>query len=215
MSVDEAKDQAEDETKAKGKNEDGTEDEPDDPGIGVSDDIEVSDEQKKQAEEMIETANQNRPTLVLPGSGKTITGGAVNEWLDDDGNPKYESTEDSKDSKDSKDSEESKDSTDSGDSEASKPDDDKPSADHADKAESQKDESKGGGSSRGNLTETSDRGARADENADDGDKSIEQLNKEAEERVKENFEKDKEFNAAVLKEAKEAEEANKKEKAST
>ena len=31
----------------------------------------------------------DRPTLVLPGSGKTITGTAVGDWLDEDGNPKF------------------------------------------------------------------------------------------------------------------------------
>jgi hypothetical protein len=31
----------------------------------------------------------DRPTAVLPGTGGTITGVAVNEWIDDDGNPKF------------------------------------------------------------------------------------------------------------------------------
>lgn len=30
-----------------------------------------------------------RPTAVLPGSDGTVTGTAVNDWLDDDGNPIY------------------------------------------------------------------------------------------------------------------------------
>jgi hypothetical protein len=34
-------------------------------------------------------AYEDRPTLVLPGSGGTISGTAVNDWLDEDGNPKY------------------------------------------------------------------------------------------------------------------------------
>ena len=35
------------------------------------------------------TAYQDRPTLVLPGTGGTVSGTAVNNWLDEDGNPKY------------------------------------------------------------------------------------------------------------------------------
>ena len=27
--------------------------------------------------------------MIMPGSGGTVAGTAVNEWLDDDGNPKY------------------------------------------------------------------------------------------------------------------------------
>lgn len=50
--------------------------------------IEVTESAKKKAAEMME-AYEDRPTAVLPGSGNTVTGTAVNEWLDDDGNPKY------------------------------------------------------------------------------------------------------------------------------
>ena len=38
---------------------------------------------------MREAYNDDRPTAVLPGTDGTITGVAVNEWLDDDGNPKF------------------------------------------------------------------------------------------------------------------------------
>lgn len=34
-------------------------------------------------------AYEDRPTAVLPGSDGTVTGTAINEWLDDDGNPIY------------------------------------------------------------------------------------------------------------------------------
>ncbi|WP_415823518.1 hypothetical protein [Mycobacterium basiliense] len=34
------------------------------------------------------TAYEDRPTLVLPGSGGMITGTAVNDWLDESGDPK-------------------------------------------------------------------------------------------------------------------------------
>ena len=42
-----------------------------------------------QAGDMAEAYEDDRPTAVLPGSGNTVTGTAVNEWLDDDGNPKF------------------------------------------------------------------------------------------------------------------------------
>jgi hypothetical protein len=35
-------------------------------------------------------AREDRPTAVMSGSGKTITGTVVNDWLDDAGNPKTE-----------------------------------------------------------------------------------------------------------------------------
>jgi hypothetical protein len=35
-----------------------------------------------------EVYEKGRPTAVLPGSGGTVTGTAVNDWLDDEGNPK-------------------------------------------------------------------------------------------------------------------------------
>jgi hypothetical protein len=44
---------------------------------------------KDKAAEMMQAYEDDRPTLVLPGSGKTITGTAVGDWLDDDGNPKF------------------------------------------------------------------------------------------------------------------------------
>lgn len=48
-------------------------------------------------EEGVETANKmlaeayrdDRPTAVLPGSGGTVTGTAVSDWLDDEGNSKF------------------------------------------------------------------------------------------------------------------------------
>ena len=33
--------------------------------------------------------DEERPTVTMPGSGGTVAGTAVNEWLDDDGNPKF------------------------------------------------------------------------------------------------------------------------------
>lgn len=34
-------------------------------------------------------AYDERPTAVLPGSHNTVTGTAVNDWLDEDGKPKW------------------------------------------------------------------------------------------------------------------------------
>ena len=35
-------------------------------------------------------AYEDRPTLVLPGTGGAVSGTAVNDWLDEEGNPKSE-----------------------------------------------------------------------------------------------------------------------------
>jgi hypothetical protein len=50
---------------------------------------ELSDEGKEQVDQMQAAYNDDRPTAVLPGTDGTITGVAVNEWIDDDGNPKF------------------------------------------------------------------------------------------------------------------------------
>ncbi len=49
---------------------------------------EPDEDAKQKAAEMM-TAYEDRPTVVLPGSGGTVTGTAVNDWLDEDGNPQY------------------------------------------------------------------------------------------------------------------------------
>ena len=49
---------------------------------------EPDEKAKEQAAEMM-TAYRDRPTLVLPGTGGAVSGTAVNDWLDEDGNPKY------------------------------------------------------------------------------------------------------------------------------
>jgi hypothetical protein len=48
---------------------------------------EPSDEQNKKAEQMAKSYVEERPTTVLPGSDATVTGTAVNDWIDDEGNP--------------------------------------------------------------------------------------------------------------------------------
>jgi hypothetical protein len=54
---------------------------------------EPTDEHKKQAEETHKSYEEDRPTTVLPGSDNTVTGTAVNDWVDDDGNPKFDTRE--------------------------------------------------------------------------------------------------------------------------
>ena len=54
----------------------------------ASGEIEITDSAREEAAKMAE-AYEDRPTAVLPGSHNTVTGTAVSEWLDDDGNPKY------------------------------------------------------------------------------------------------------------------------------
>ena len=49
----------------------------------------VTDEHKKQAKQMFESYNEDRPTIALPGTGGSISGTAVNDWVDDDGNAIY------------------------------------------------------------------------------------------------------------------------------
>jgi hypothetical protein len=56
---------------------------------------EPNEEHKEKAAEMM-TAYEDRPTLVLPGSAAMVTGTAVNDWLDDEGNPKCESPDDAR-----------------------------------------------------------------------------------------------------------------------
>jgi hypothetical protein len=49
----------------------------------------LSDEGKEQVDQMQAAYDDDRQTAVLPGTDGTITGVAINEWLDDDGNPKF------------------------------------------------------------------------------------------------------------------------------
>jgi len=58
---------------------------------------EPDEEDKKKAAEMMKAYYQDQPTLVLPGSGGMVSGTAVNEWLDEDGNPKFGEADDAKD----------------------------------------------------------------------------------------------------------------------
>jgi hypothetical protein len=51
-------------------------------------DVELSEQGREEVEKMAE-AYRDKPTAVLPGPHGTITGTAVNDWLDDEGNPKF------------------------------------------------------------------------------------------------------------------------------
>lgn len=53
---------------------------------------EPDEDDKKEAAKMME-AYEDKPTIVLPGTGGSVSGTAVNEWLDEDGNPRNETPE--------------------------------------------------------------------------------------------------------------------------
>ncbi|OBH48960.1 hypothetical protein [Mycobacterium mantenii] len=59
---------------------------------------EPDEDDKKEAAKMME-AYEDKPTIVLPGTGGSVSGTAVNEWLDEDGNPKHETPEGADESK--------------------------------------------------------------------------------------------------------------------
>lgn len=56
----------------------------------------LSDEGKEKVEQMTRAYDDSRETAILPGTDNTITGVAINEWLDDDGNPKFGKDEQAK-----------------------------------------------------------------------------------------------------------------------
>ena len=56
----------------------------------------LSDEGKEKVEQMTRAYDDDRETAILPGTDNTITGVAINEWLDDDGNPKFGKDEQAK-----------------------------------------------------------------------------------------------------------------------
>lgn len=74
----EEKDQASDDEKDQASDKDGS-----------SEKFELSDEGKEQVRQMRAAYEDDRETAVLPGTDGTITGVAINEWLDEDGNPKF------------------------------------------------------------------------------------------------------------------------------
>ncbi|MGV0737066.1 MULTISPECIES: hypothetical protein [Mycobacterium] len=53
----------------------------------------VSEENRKEAERIMQSYDDSRPTVTLPGSNGTVSGTAVNDWVDDDGKPIYGDTD--------------------------------------------------------------------------------------------------------------------------
>ena len=64
---------------------------------------ELSEEGKEKVQQIKSSYDDDRPTVALPGTDNTITGVAINEWLDDDGNPKFGKDEQPEDDKQQKD----------------------------------------------------------------------------------------------------------------
>jgi hypothetical protein len=56
---------------------------------------EITDEHREKAKEMRKDYEQERPTIKMPGTDGAVAGTAVNEWVDDDGNPKFSDTQES------------------------------------------------------------------------------------------------------------------------
>jgi hypothetical protein len=50
---------------------------------------EVTDEHREKAKEMRKDYEETRPTIAMPGSGGAVAGTAVNDWVDEDGKPKF------------------------------------------------------------------------------------------------------------------------------
>jgi hypothetical protein len=53
---------------------------------------EVTEEHKEQAKEMAKAYDEDRPTSTLPGSGGTVSGTAVTDWVDEEDKGNVETT---------------------------------------------------------------------------------------------------------------------------
>ncbi|MGJ6126413.1 hypothetical protein QN239_27945 [Mycolicibacterium sp. Y3] len=51
--------------------------------------LEVTEEHHKKAEDVMKSYDDSRPTVTLPGSDGTVSGTAINDWLDGYGKPRY------------------------------------------------------------------------------------------------------------------------------
>ena len=71
--------------------------------------FELSEEGKQEVQRMQDAYDDDRETVALPGTDNTITGVAINEWLDDDGNPKFGKDEEQKDDEQPEDDKQQKD----------------------------------------------------------------------------------------------------------
>ena len=70
---------------------------------------ELSEEGKQEVQRMQDAYDDERETVALPGTDNTITGVAINEWLDDDGNPKFGKDEQPEDGEQQKEDKQQKD----------------------------------------------------------------------------------------------------------
>jgi hypothetical protein len=50
---------------------------------------EVTDKHREEAKKMAKSYEDDRPTIGLPGTSNTVSGQAVSDWVDDEGNPKF------------------------------------------------------------------------------------------------------------------------------
>ncbi|WP_067566906.1 hypothetical protein [Nocardia acidivorans] len=50
---------------------------------------EITDEHRRQAAEMAASYETGRPTAILPGTDGMVSGTAVNDWIDENGDPIY------------------------------------------------------------------------------------------------------------------------------
>jgi hypothetical protein len=69
----------------------GTEPETNDAGQ-LTEKPEITDEHREKAKEMAKAYDETIPTTTLPGSGGTVAGTAVTEWVDDEDKGKIETT---------------------------------------------------------------------------------------------------------------------------
>ena len=69
------------------RNEEGNDESPESSEEGKE--FELSEEGKEAVQRMQAAYDDERETVALPGTDNTITGVAINEWLDEDGNPKF------------------------------------------------------------------------------------------------------------------------------
>lgn len=67
---------------------------------------EITEEHKEKAKEMHKAYEEERSTIKMPGTGGAVAGTAVNDWLDEDGKPKYDENSTEADDKESKESSE-------------------------------------------------------------------------------------------------------------
>ncbi|KUI30443.1 hypothetical protein [Mycobacterium sp. GA-2829] len=61
----------------------------DDPDAKITEKPEITDEHRAAAKEMRKEYEEERPTIVMPGTGGTVAGTAVNDWVDENGDPKF------------------------------------------------------------------------------------------------------------------------------